>query len=101
MFQIQHKIWEYSGWADTRYVKPEEFSTLVDSPHFYDTMQLGSDPTAKRPQNVDSLSVGQLLIGFFEFYGYSFDMEKLAIDIRHSKLSASGLMRKPDPFRPR
>ena len=44
--------------------------------------------------NTDAIGVGQLLLEFFEFYGFTFENEKYAIDIRHSDTSS-----RPAPFR--
>ena len=44
--------------------------------------------------NTDAISVGQLLLEFFEFYGFTFENEKYAIDIRHCDAS-----NRPAPFR--
>ena len=53
-------------------------------------------------ENTDVLSVGQLLLEFFEFYGFTFENEKLAIDIRHSeKPTGISLVPQPAPFRAR
>jgi len=97
---LQHRAWEYTGWADTKFVRPEQFSALVDTPHFYEKMGLGTSTEAKdRPSNVDAISVGQLLLEFFAFYGYTFDADKYAIDIRHSKTTKDSFMPQPNPFR--
>ena len=40
---------------------------------------------ANREENSDSITTGQLLLEFFEFYGYTFENEKYAIDIRHAE----------------
>lgn len=44
--------------------------------------------------NTDFLSGGQLLVDFFEFYGFTFEVSKYAIDIRHTDADA-----KPAPYR--
>ena len=111
-FQLQYKTWEYVGWADAKFVRPDQFNTLVDLPRFYETMGLGGDDAAGSgsaeeaksggidlpPEGQADLSVGQLLLEFFEFYGYTFENAKYAIDIRHTE-SRRHLPRRPAPFR--
>lgn len=90
---MQHRAWDYIGWTDTKFVKADQFSELVDLPHFYETMGLNASVGAKdRPSNLDAISVGQLLLEFFAFYGFTFEAEKYAIDIRHSKTSTHNFM---------
>ena len=100
-------------------MRASEFNSLVDLPRFYETMGLGEgyDPTSlggdasdlfaeeaknghprssDKKINTDAISDGQLLVEFFEFYGYTFDNERLAIDIRHADEH-----KRPAPFRER
>ena len=52
--------------------------------------------------NTDAIGTGQLLAEFFAFYAYTFESDRYAIDIRHSKQpSQPGQMPKAAPFRPR
>ena len=37
-YQLQYKTWEYVGWADTKFVRPDQFNSLIDLPRFYQTM---------------------------------------------------------------
>jgi len=64
-------------------------------------MGLGASVETKdRPSNLDAISVGQLLLEFFAFYGYTFKAEKYAIDIRHIKAQDDvKFMPQPDAFR--
>ena len=51
--------------------------------------------------NTDAISLGQLLLEFFEFYGFTFENDKYAIDIRHTTRKGSDEPLTPDPFRVR
>ena len=66
-----------------------------------DCAKNGYNDGKKANVNTDALSDGQLLIEFFEFYGYNFDNERLAIDIRHYHQSSPDAHAKPAPYRPR
>ena len=92
MYQLQYKAWDYVGWTDTKFVQAKDFGSLVDLPRFYETMGLGSSEAEQNAKhrhsssaasNTDAITDGQLLVEFFEFYGYTFDNDKQAIDIRH------------------
>jgi len=109
-YQLQHKNWDYVGVADTKFVRPDQFASLVDLPMFYETMNLGDGPVAPvknepcaegplRDTNPELISVGQLLLGFFEFYGFNFKHETLAIDIRHCTVGPCNRAASPSPFR--
>ena len=112
-YQLHHRNWEYVGSTDTSFVKLEQFAELVDHPRFYETMN-GSVASGSqfsdsvRDQkgfgwgaNTDAITTGQLLLEFFEFYGYTFENEKFAIDIRHRVKLPGCSTPKPSPFRPR
>ena len=97
----------------------EQFEALVDHPRFYETMHSSASKSEIASvslteesdtneqcftwgSNTDAIGTGQLLAEFFAFYGYTFESDKYAIDIRHSKQpSLSGLMPKAAPYRPR
>ena len=36
---MQLRNWDYIGWTDTKFVKPDQFNSLIDLPRFYETMQ--------------------------------------------------------------
>ena len=100
------------GYTDVKFVGADKFDQMIDKPRFYETMGLGSQcstgsssdsdtevktgPHVAWGSNSDQVSVGQLLLEFFEFYGFNFENEKLAIDIRHADESNGN-----SPFRPR
>lgn len=120
-FQLQTKTWEYVGWADAKFVRPAQFNTLIDLPRFYETMGLSMNKNEKTDateevkqesiapmaESIEEISVGQLLLEFFEFYGFTFENEKYAIDIRNtsngSSSSDAGYKKQPhpSPFRSR
>jgi hypothetical protein len=37
-YQMQVRNWDYQGWSDTKFVKPEDFGTMIDLPRFYETI---------------------------------------------------------------
>ena len=121
-FQLQTKTWEYVGWADAKFVRPAQFNTLIDLPRFYETMGLNNHQNQKTEaieevkqesilpplaESIEKISVGQLLLEFFEFYGFTFQNEKYAIDIRNisnessSSLAGFKMQPHPAPFRTR
>ena len=104
---MQVRNWDYVGWSDTKFIKPKDFGALIDLPRFYETLAWinDSEPTQANPEernqqltavNTDSVSTGELLIDFFEFYAFTFDNENQAIDIRYH-----GSEESKSPFRPR
>ena len=73
---MQVRNWEYVGWSDTKFIQPKEFGGAIDLPRFYETMTWISDgglisdnPEDGHQQlsalNTDSVTAGELLIGFF------------------------------------
>ena len=46
---MQLRNWDYIGWSDTKFVKADQFASLVYLPRFYETMQpILSQPTAQQ-----------------------------------------------------
>ena len=51
-------------------------------------------------RNTDSLTAGELLLDFFEFYAFTFESDKYAIDIRYPTVDAvTGKMTSPYRYR--
>ena len=44
-YQLQLRNWDYIGWSDTKFVKPDQFNSLIDLPRFYETMQQTEPPS--------------------------------------------------------
>ena len=49
---MQVRNWDYQGWSDTKFVKPEDFGTMIDLPRFYDTIPWAhnGDQNADNPE---------------------------------------------------
>ena len=104
---MQVRNWDYQGWSDTKFVKPEDFGTMIDLPRFYETIPWAHnvDKREDNPEeatkqktkiNSDSVTAGELLVDFFEFFAFTFDNDKQAIDIRNHSTETD-----KSSFRPR
>ena len=93
---MQLRDLEFVGEANTSYLKPDQFLEKIDMPRFHENRAINiikksasslnnlvKNQIEVDELNKDLISEGQLLFEFFQFYGFTFQREKYAIDIRH------------------